>query len=83
MSAITDLSVAVLDCRTCCRHFIESYVLLLEQRERVACPHCGAHYVAPLAGAANGSLYIDPARRLSHRRRSMLHPHAPARRKLH
>ena len=83
MSAIADFSVAVLDCQTCCRHFIENHLSLIEQRERVACPHCGAHYVAPANSAADSLHYAYDMARLSHRRRGALHALGQARRKLH
>jgi hypothetical protein len=80
MSAIADFTVAVLDCPTCCRHFIENYVVVATHRERVSCPHCGAHYAA-LANAGIAQAADAPAR---HPRRPRTHLHALGqRRKLH
>ena len=84
MSAIADFTVAVLDCPTCCRHFIENYVVVALHRDRVSCPHCGAHYGAkanPDAAADSSHSAEIPsrhARRQRHPLRSL-----GQRRKLH
>ncbi|MGH8637822.1 MAG: hypothetical protein ACREUX_20545 [Burkholderiales bacterium] len=85
MSAIADFTVAVLDCPTCCRHFIENHVVVAIHRDRVACPHCGAHYVAPvnpdeIAEALNSSVKSS---RHARRQRRELRLVGHARRKLH
>jgi hypothetical protein len=80
MSAIADFTVAVLDCPTCCRHFIENYVVVAMHRERVSCPHCGAHYAA-LANTDIAHAEDAPAHRA---RRPRNHLRSPGqRRKLH
>jgi hypothetical protein len=80
MSAIADFTVAVLDCPTCCRHFIENYVVVAMHRERVSCPHCGAHYAA-LANPDIAHGAETPAR---HARRPRSHLRSLGqRRKLH
>jgi hypothetical protein len=80
MSAIADFTVAVLDCPTCCRHFIENYVVVAMHRERVSCPHCGAHYGA--MANADGAHSPEPPARHPRRPRSHLHS-LGQRRKLH
>jgi hydrogenase maturation factor HypF (carbamoyltransferase family) len=44
MSAIADFTVAVLDCHACYGYFIENRVAVAMHADRIACPHCGAHY---------------------------------------
>lgn len=72
MSAIADFSVAVLDCRSCCRHFIESSVAAAKEGQRLVCPHCGADYVGPALrdGAASRCERMSWQ---AHARRGMLH----------
>ena len=82
MSAIADFTMAVLDCPTCCRHFIESRVAMVIHRLRAACPHYGAHYATPahpdpLADSCTG----QPARP-ARSRRNRLHLFGGHRRKL-
>jgi len=81
MSAIADFSVAVLDCHSCCRHFIESYVAVAKHGHRVACPHCGADYVEPAdtEGFRGGGERMS---RQAHARRGVLHRLDQRRRKL-
>lgn len=82
MSAIADFSVAVLDCRSCCRHFIESYVAVAQHGRRVACPHCGANYVEP-AGVETPGRRGERMSLRAHARRGRMHLLDQRRRKLH
>jgi hypothetical protein len=74
MSAIADFTVAVLDCPTCCRRFIENRVVMTLHRERVACPHCGARYASPLHAHDHAAAYsakpVRCANRAVRRRRT-------------
>jgi hypothetical protein len=79
MSAIADFTVAVLDCPTCCRHFIENRVAMMMRRHRVACPHCGAHYAMPAYPAEPADSCAGGPSRPA---RSRLHPFGLHRRKL-
>jgi hypothetical protein len=85
MTAIADFSVAVLDCQACARRFIQSYVSLAKHADRVACPHCGAHYgseepfdEAP-DGAGHETAPVRPARSRTH---AWLHISGSRRRRL-
>jgi hypothetical protein len=84
MSAIADFSVAVLDCPSCCRHFIENFVAMAKHDHRVACPHCGADYVEPADEDAFGGdalPAVSPGRH-AYGRRGLLHLLGQRRRKL-
>jgi hypothetical protein len=84
MSAIADFTVAVLDCPTCCRHFIENYVVVAMHRERVSCPHCGAHYAAMANPDAAGDISHSAETSARHARRQRNHLRSLGqRRKLH
>ena len=84
MSGIADFSVAVLDCPSCCRHFIENYVMMAKHDHSVNCPHCGADYVEPadLDSLADDMGYRAASSRYSHARRAALHLLGQRRRKL-
>jgi hypothetical protein len=82
MSATADFTVAVLDCPTCCRHFIENYVVLSMHLDRVACPHCGAHYVQAANPDDPAQAYATPSRHARTRDRNRLHLLGQRRRKL-
>ena len=79
MSAIADFSVAVLDCPTCCGRFIENHVAVAMHRDRIACPHCGAHYISPTQRDELAAMHGERPSRHAHNR---LHQLAQYRRKL-
>ena len=82
MSAITDFSVAVLDCQACCRHFIENHLVIARRTRPLACPHCGADYVEPADMEELAGGHADRLSRQAHVRRGALHLLGQRRRKL-